>query len=327
MAGVVGRQVPMEWNGQMVPLGRHVAHSGTITSLSSIRSKGDFLLSSSEDKTAVLWSIIKENNQVRLTKRQILGEHPQMISDACFASKGNQVVLVGGDKLLYLYDLKYPTMPRIFKGHQDRITSVHVRSDNQIICTSSRDRTVKLWSAEGCQFTLGESEGGHRDWVSSARFSQDRASPLFSSAGWDQLAKVWDLRFCRDPHSYENHRGHVKAALLSPDATLLATGGQDGVVGLWDSLEEEYITCSHFDHPIQAIAYHPTECALAIASYHNIYLWNVGRGFVQQNLIPFDKRGSKGRLPVCKSVTWNPDGNMLLAGYSDGHIRMWEKIN
>ena len=92
MAGVVGRQVPMEWNGQMVPLGRHVAHSGTITSLSSIRSKGDFLLSSSEDKTAVLWSIIKKNNQVCLTKRQSLGEHPQLISDACFASKGSQVV-------------------------------------------------------------------------------------------------------------------------------------------------------------------------------------------------------------------------------------------
>ena len=256
MAGVVGRQVPMEWNGQMVPLGQHLAHSGTITSLSSIRSKGDFLLSSSEDKTAVLWSIIKENNQVRLTKRQILGEHPQMISDACFASKGSQVVLVGGDKLLYLYDLKYPTMPRIFQGHQDRITSVHVRSDNQIICTSSRDRTVKLWSAEGCQFTLGESEGGHRDWVSSARFSQDRASPLFSSAGWDQLAKVWDLRFCRDPHSYENHRGHVKAALLSPDATLLATGGQDGKLKLWTILSGFcFVTFSDHTASVTAVKY------------------------------------------------------------------------
>ena len=129
MAGMVERLVPMEWNGQMIPLGRHLAHTGTVTSLTTIRSDGDVLLSSSEDKTTVLWRIAKKNNQVCLMKRQSLEGHSQTISDACFASKGSQVVLAGGDKLLYLYDLNYPTMPQIFQGHQKGITSVHIVSN------------------------------------------------------------------------------------------------------------------------------------------------------------------------------------------------------
>ena len=50
-------------------------------------------------------------------------------------------------------------------------------------------------------------------------------------------------------------------------------------------------------------------------------IWNVGKGYIQQNLIPFDRKGQRRPLPICKALTWNSDGKILFGGYDDGSIR------
>ena len=54
-------------------------------------------------------------------------------------------------------------------------------------------------------------------------------------------------------------------------------------------------------------------------------IWNVGKGYIQQNLIPFDRKGQRRPLPICKALTWSSDGKILFGGYDDGSIRMWKQ--
>ena len=55
-------------------------------------------------------------------------------------------------------------------------------------------------------------------------------------------------------------------------------------------------------------------------------IWNVGKGYIyiQQNLIPFDRKGQRSSLPICKALTWS-SGKILFGGYDDGSIRMWKQ--
>ena len=56
-------------------------------------------------------------------------------------------------------------------------------------------------------------------------------------------------------------------------------------------------------------------------------IWNVDKGYIyiQQNLIPFDRKGQRGPLPICKALTWNSDGKILFRVYDDESIRMWKQ--
>ena len=56
-------------------------------------------------------------------------------------------------------------------------------------------------------------------------------------------------------------------------------------------------------------------------------IWKVGKGYIyiQQNLIPFDRKGQRGPLPICKALTWNSDGKILFRVYDDESIRMWKQ--
>ena len=56
-------------------------------------------------------------------------------------------------------------------------------------------------------------------------------------------------------------------------------------------------------------------------------IWKVGKGYIyiQQNLIPFDRKGQRMPLPICKALTWNSDGKILFRVYGDESIRMWKQ--
>jgi guanine nucleotide-binding protein subunit beta-2-like 1 protein len=77
----------------------------------------------------------------------------------------------------------------------------------------------------------------HNDWVSCVRFSPSTIAPVIVSGSWDRTVKVWNLANCKLRYTLTGHTGYVNAVAVSPDGSLCASGGKDGVTLLWDLAE------------------------------------------------------------------------------------------
>lgn len=78
---------------------------------------------------------------------------------------------------------------------------------------------------------------GHSGFLSAFAFSRD--SKVMASASWDGTVRLWnvgDVEVRFDPRPLAAHKGIVRDVAFTPSSgpRLLATGGQDGRVLLWD---------------------------------------------------------------------------------------------
>ena len=146
------------------------------------------LLSSSRDKTLIIWNLTRDETSYGYPKRSLHG-HSHIVSDCVISSDGAYALSASWDKTLRLWELSTGVTTRRFVGHTNDVLSVSFSADNRQIVSGSRDRTIKLWNTLGdCKFTI--TDKGHTEWVSCVRFSPNPQNPVIVSAGWDKLVKV-----------------------------------------------------------------------------------------------------------------------------------------
>lgn len=110
----------------------------------------------------------------------------------------------------------------------------------------------------------------------------------------------------------------VTALALSGDATLVATGHEDGVVCLWDSANDEPMhELSAHDSPISAVAFSHNGARLATAGEDRVIrLWDVASGQPQATL-----EGPHDRIPA---LLWHPEGHRLYSSGWDTSVWVWD---
>jgi guanine nucleotide-binding protein subunit beta-2-like 1 protein len=217
---------------------------------------------------------------------------------------------------------------RRFVGHTKDVLSVAFSSDNRQIVSASRDRTIKLWNTLGeCKYTIGDSagSGAHTDWVSCVKFSPSTQNPLIVSAGWDKLVKIWNLTNCKLRTDLVNHTGYLNAVTVSPDGSLCATGGKDGVAMLWDLQEGKHLYTLEANDIIHSLCFSPNRYWLCAATNSCIRVWDLESKTVVDELRDENAGsiGKKAAVPACTSLAWSADGQTLFSGYTDNLIRVW----
>ncbi|KAL7173766.1 hypothetical protein ACSBR2_033094 [Camellia fascicularis] len=70
-----------------------------------------------------------------------------------------------------------------------------------------------------------------------ARSSCGTLWPTIVSSSWDRTLKIWNLTNCKIRASLAGHSGYMNTVAVSPDGSLCASGGKDGVILLWDLAE------------------------------------------------------------------------------------------
>jgi WD40 repeat protein len=114
------------------------------------------------------------------------------------------------------------------------------------------------------------------------------------------------------------HVGPVKALTFSPNGRLLASGGADGVIKLWDAVTgKDQGTLEGHKGEVRSLAFSPDGKTLASASTDGTArLWGVVSGKEKMSL-PGHPRG-------VGAVAFSPDGKTLASGEFDGTVRLWD---
>ncbi|MFL5341927.1 MAG: eIF2A-related protein [Gemmataceae bacterium] len=119
------------------------------------------------------------------------------------------------------------------------------------------------------------------------------------------------------------HRGQLSATALRPDGKLLATGGLDGTVRLWD-VETGKLVRALIGHNsyVYGLDFSPDGTALASAGSFDatVRLWDVRSGMPLRVL--------KDSPTYLVQVAWSPDGKSILAaGGESGTMSRWNAAN
>ncbi|PIA33508.1 hypothetical protein AQUCO_04100148v1 [Aquilegia coerulea] len=299
-------------------------HSDIVTAIATPIDNSDMIVSSSRDKSILVWHLTQEQDTYGVPKRRLTG-HSHFVQDVVLSSDGHFALSGSWDGELRLWDINTGATTRRFVGHAKDVLSVAFSIANRQIVSASRDRTIKLWNTLGeCKYTIQDGES-HTNWVSCVRFSPNTFSPMIVSGSWDRTVKVWNLTNCKIKNTLAGHTGYVNTVAVSPDGSLCASGGKDGVTLLWDLAEGKKLYSLEAGGIIHALCFSPNRYWLCAATEQSVKIWDLESKSVVQDLkidLTTEKK-QDNQVIYCTSLSWSADGSTLFTGYTDGAIRVW----
>ena len=174
---------------ELVLKGSLKGHSDWVTQIAINSQYPDTILSSSRDKTLIIWKLNNDESSYGYPFKRLRG-HGHFITDVVLSLDGQYALSGSWDKTLRLWDLNVCKATRRFEGHTNDVLSVAFSPDNRQIVSGSRDKSIKLWNTIAqCKYSFQESNA-HTDWVSCVRFSPSNNNPIIVSASWDRMVKV-----------------------------------------------------------------------------------------------------------------------------------------
>jgi WD40 repeat protein len=141
-----------------------------------------------------------------------------------------------------------------------------------------------------------------------------------SRDGHVRLWSVSELPHTLQPHfDLSAHKKGVSALSFTPASDRLATAGNDALTRVWDlSTGQAVLQIVGGVYAVPALAFHPSQDALAIANGALVRVRETGAGRMLLTLRPAD-----AREPWLYSLAFSPDGSLLAAGDRSGALYGW----
>lgn len=195
---------------------------------------GQFILTSSDDQTAKLWSLTGDMVQE-------FTAHDGEVWGIAFSPDGKRVATGSSDHAIRLWDIETGERVQVFRGHTDTILAIDFSPDGRLLLTGSSDSTARLWDVGTGQEV--QRFVGHSDEVTSVRFAPD--GELIVTASVDQTARVWELATGQISRQFTGHADTVFTARFSADGRYVITGDTEATY-MWraDLTELIQFTCS-----------------------------------------------------------------------------------
>ncbi|CAM9344172.1 unnamed protein product [Heterosigma akashiwo] len=215
------------------------------------------------------------------------------------------------------------TLRGTLEGHEGWVTSLATTAeDPNMILSSSRDKTVCMWSLTRDGDSYGyprRSMTGHSHFVSDVVISSDGQFAL--SGSWDGTLRLWELATGRTARRFVGHSKDVLSVAFSADNRQIVSGSRDKTVKLWNTLGECKYTMSEEGHTewVSCVRFSPSPQAPVVVSAgwdKLVKVWSLTNCKLSTNLI--------GHTGYLTTATVSPDGSLCASGGKDGTAMLWD---
>jgi len=312
---------------------------------------GHVALSGGEDGTLRLWNV--ETGECV----KILAGHTAGVAAVALSADGKLALSGGSGGTFRLWDTSAGRSVRTFEGHTAGVTSVALSADGRYALSGSRDKTVRLsdlgvvtgpsqvdWVLTRIRSTEEAIRNDKRfaEAIDAAKKAADsgdvkRALEFVGKArrvpGRARALPALDLQVKLGAHCrrkslkggwflrrLEGHDGAVHSVSLNADCRYAVSGGDDGMVLLWDlGADHRVRRFKGHDGAVTAVALTPDgRRAFSTGVDGKMRVWDTASGKCLAT-------ASEARAGALASVASSPDGRQSLMGGGWGEdVRLWD---
>jgi len=252
-------------------------------------------------------------------------------SDVCFFHDGKRLASSGGGGAVQVWDATSGQLVAECNAGDNRIASIAVSPDDELIAAASQDAAVKIWAAASGQL-VGERRG-HEEPILAVSFAGDGTlaantisalytvpaqAAIVGETAEDRVIRVWDSSSARLVAECGGQQGRVLGVLFSEDGRSLVSFTDRQVVSVWSMPSGRLIgDFRGLDAQVTCVAVSRDGGRVAAGGDDGgVMAWSVPAGQTTG-----DCRGLGARV-TCVAVS--PDGGWVAAGSDVGLVMVWD---
>jgi len=258
------------------------AHDRPATSLAFSPKTGE-LASASLDGSLRIWEIVRDESRPGFASLRPLEElrppDASALRRASYSSDGALLAASGDSPEILIFERGDDRSSFVIpNAHHGAITDLAFSpTAPPLLATASLDATLKIWEPlAGLRLDTKTVNGPLLALAYSPE--ADPAPKLLAAAGERRVIHAWDTRNRNEADLARGHPRAVRSLAFSPDGLVFATGCDDGVVRLCDSVTSQIVLAleGHLSG-INAVAFSPDGSTLASCGGDGeVLLWRAG---------------------------------------------------
>lgn len=220
-----------------------------------------------------------------------------------------------------VYDKSIELLRATLNGHAGPVTSVAFVPDGKSLVSGGKDGSVKLWSTtkRSANSTV---ELGRPSTQSISALAFSGNGQMLATSSYGGSVEIWNTSATlSNPRNGEQLPSEnftpVNSIAFSPDSRLVATGGLDTHVRLWDANSRTKLDqlTGHTDS-VLSVAFSPDGKSLATGGAdRKVILWDLTTRRPIQTLT---------QPSVVLSIAFSPDGSNLAVAMANNSVAMWD---
>ena len=169
------------------------------------------------------------------------------------------------------------------QAHTHWVNDIILTQSNSALVSASSDITVKVWRPHAADGHSATTIGLHKDYVKCLA-SPGSHSDWVASGGLDHKIRVWDLNGGGEKLQIDagKEEGSPKGSVyaLSVRGSIMASGGPDSILRLWDPKSGKRITkfVGHTDNVRDILINHGGDTIMTASSDQTIKIWSMAAG-------------------------------------------------
>lgn len=186
--------------------------------------------------------------------------HNSTVTCAKFSPDGLHIASCSEDGIIKLWDSNNGKFIRQLMGHTQGINELCWSSDGKLLASASDDNSIRIWNTDNvydvnsCN-TVRILANAHAYHVTAVDFNFK--SNMLVSGSADEDVIIWSTIKGQAKDTLQAHTDPITSVKFSPDGTVIASAGHDGLIRTWDSQsshclfsfitpEKSPITCLEF---------------------------------------------------------------------------------